>query len=650
MQDIIEELTQGLAFEEAPVIMAVHDPELRLLHANRAFREAASGVGGFRAGQSCGEHWRREALCRDCPVREALRTGLPAQTEQLLDGDDAMHGAPESWLCRASVVRDAGGKVVGAISVLVVTPDARRARSDLQRRRAEEAGAHSHELMRYIIEHNQSAVAVFDREMRYLYVSQLYLEENRILAADVIGRCHYDISPDIPQKWRDIHRKVLDGEIFAADDDPYDREDGTRDWISWVCRPWYRSPDDIGGIILYTKVTTERKRKEEEQRRLVEQLNQARKMESIGRLAGGVAHDFNNMLNIILVHSEFALEEVPAASALRDTLEEIRKAARRSADLTRQLLTFARKQTVEPRLLDLNATVEGMLRMLARLIGENIELIWEPGDDLGMIFIDPSQVDQILANLCLNARDAITDTGRVTITTAQVELAREDRPNDPNFLPGRYVRLTVTDTGCGMSPESCTHLFEPFYTTKELGKGTGLGLATVHGVVSQNDGFIDVESRPGHGTTFGIHLPAFSPQAATVPNRPPAQEGLQGHETILLVEDEPEILNVARRVLERQGYRVLTAASPSVAARIAQERVEPIDLLLTDVIMPEMNGRELARQLTALRPGLRCLFMSGYTADIIAHRGVLDGSVQFLQKPFTWRELAAKVRSVLDEQ
>ena len=515
--------------------------------------------------------------------------------------------------------------------------------------RLEEERARSHELMRYIIEHNQSAVAVFDREMRYLYVSQLYLEENRIPPVDVIGRCHYDIVPDIPEKWRDIHRRVMQGEIFSADDDPYFREDGTVDYISWVCRPWYLGPEEIGGIILYTKVTTERKRREEEQRRLREQLHQAMKMESVGRLAGGVAHDFNNMLNIILVNAEFALEELPAGSPLHETLEEIRKAARRSADLTRQLLTFARKQAVEPRTLDLNATVEGMLKMLGRLIGEDITLVWKPGSGLGAIFIDPSQVDQILANLCLNARDAIADTGRVTITTSEVTLTREDRPDQPDFIPGRYVRLTVSDTGCGMSPQSREHLFEPFYTTKELGKGTGLGLATVHGIVSQNRGFIDLESRPGQGTTFRIHLPSCPAGAAALSTaQDPARKDLTGAETILLVEDEPEILNVARRVLERQGYRVLQADSPATALRLAAERVTPVDLLLTDVVMPEMNGRELSLLLADRWPGLRCLFMSGYTAEIIEHRGVLDEGVHFLQKPFTWRELAAKVRQVLD--
>jgi two-component system, cell cycle sensor histidine kinase and response regulator CckA len=521
---------------------------------------------------------------------------------------------------------------------------------DSDRRRIEEERARSHEMMRYIIEHNQSAVAVFDREMRYLYVSQLYLQENRIPPGDVIGRCHYDIVPDIPEKWRDVHRRVMQGEIFSADDDPYFREDGTVDYISWVCRPWYRGPEDIGGIILYTKVTTERKRKEEDERQLREQLNQAMKLESIGRLAGGVAHDFNNMLNIILVNAEFALEELPSDSPLREALEEIGKATRRSADLTRQLLTFARKQTVEPRALDLNATVEGMLKMLGRLMGENLELVWAPGAGLGAVYLDPSQLDQVLANLCLNARDAIADTGRVTLSTDEVTLTREDRPDQPDFTPGRYVRLTVSDTGCGMSARVRTHLFEPFYTTKDVGRGTGLGLATVHGIITQNRGIIDVESAPGRGTTFHIYLPRHAPEAIAAPtmSRRPEDRGLTGTETILLVEDEPEILNVARRVLERQGYRVLQAATPILALALAARRAEPVDLLLTDVIMPGMNGRELADRLRETRPDLRCLYMSGYTADIIAHRGVLDEGVFFLQKPFTWRELAQKVRRVLD--
>ncbi len=395
---------------------------------------------------------------------------------------------------------------------------------------------------------------------------------------------------------------------------------------------------------------TEERRAETEREKVQVQLNQAQKMESVGRLAGGVAHDFNNMLSVILGHVDLLLDSLPPDNPLRSDLDEVRKAAVRSADLTRQLLAFARKQTVAPRVLDLNETVEGMLKMLRRLIGENIDLAWLPGQNLGTVLMDPSQIDQILANLCVNARDAIGGQGgRVTIETERVRFDEAYCETNTGFMPGEYVMLSVSDDGCGMDAETLSLVFEPFFTTKTVGEGTGLGLATVYGVVRQNGGFINVYSEPGLGTTFRIYLPWHGDETFGAPREEGEKNAtVCGHETILLVEDEPAILGMTTMILEQLQYTVLATASPGAAIRLVTEYSGEIHLLMTDVIMPEMNGRDLAAKLLELRPGLKRLFMSGYTADVIAHHGVLDDGVYFIQKPFSMKDLANKVREVLE--
>ena len=380
------------------------------------------------------------------------------------------------------------------------------------------------------------------------------------------------------------------------------------------------------------------------------QLRQAQKMESVGRLAGGVAHDFNNMLGVILGHAEMALELARRDAPLVNNLMEIRKAAERSADLTRQLLAFARKQTVAPKVVDLNHAIDGMLNMLRRLIGENVRLDWRPAPTLWPVWIDPSQVDQIVANLCVNARDAIAGVGTVTLETAVVSVDDAACAVRPGFVPGDFVRLLVRDTGCGMDAETLSHVFEPFFTTKGLGEGTGLGLATVYGAVKQNNGFVFASSEPGRGTAFEIYLPRHAAKTELAPRASGAAPAPRGHETILLVEDEPAILDITAQMLEQQGYTVLTAATPGAAIRLARDHSGGIDLLLTDIVMPEMNGRDLARRLLSLYPNLKRLFMSGYTASVIAHQGVLDAGVHFIQKPFTLHILAEKIRAALDSR
>jgi PAS domain S-box-containing protein len=393
---------------------------------------------------------------------------------------------------------------------------------------------------------------------------------------------------------------------------------------------------------------TKDKLAEEEKVSLEAQLQHAQRMESVGRLAGGVAHDFNNMLGVILGHAELVIEGLDPTSPLLPPLEEILKAASRSAELTRQLLAFARKQTVTPKVLNLNKAIADMLKMLQRLIGEDIHLTWQPASDLWSIKVDPAQIDQILANLCVNARDAIADIGKLTIETRNSTFDDDYCAAHPGFLTGEYVRIAVSDSGCGMDKETLGHIFEPFFTTKAAGTGTGLGLATVYGVVRQNNGFINVYSEPGHGATFEIYLPRYISSGTSARTEGTTGSSQPGHETILLVEDESSILELITIMLRRQGYTVLAANSPAEALRLGHQHAGNIDLLLSDVVMPEMNGRDLAKRLQAIIPNVKRLFMSGYTADVIAHHSVIDEGVNFIQKPFSTKELAAKVREVLD--
>ncbi|MFH1981688.1 MAG: PocR ligand-binding domain-containing protein [Pseudomonadota bacterium] len=406
------------------------------------------------------------------------------------------------------------------------------------------------------------------------------------------------------------------------------------------------NPVKVHGVI---QDITERKRAEKEKEDLEARLRQALKMEAVGRLAGGVAHDFNNMLSVIIGHADMAMEGVDPAQALYANLEQIKNAGERSADLTRQLLAFARKQTVAPKVLDLNKTVGGMTRMLQRLIGEDIDLAWRPCENLWPVKMDPSQIDQILANLCVNARDAIADVGKITIETGNAEFDEPYCNDHLGFLPGEYVLLAVSDNGCGMDAETLGNIFEPFFTTKESGKGTGLGLATVYGVVKQNEGFINVYSEPDQGTTFRIYLPRHLTKTPHLSEKEVYPPRGRGHETILLVEDELAILRMTTMMLERLGYAVLAARTPGEAIRLAHQYTGMIDLLVTDVVMPEMNGRDLAKNILSFYPNLKRLFMSGYTANVIAHHGVLDEGVNFIQKPFSRENLGAKVREALDE-
>ena len=394
---------------------------------------------------------------------------------------------------------------------------------------------------------------------------------------------------------------------------------------------------------------TERKIAEEEKEKLNAQLVQAQKMESVGRLAGGVAHDYNNMIGVILGYTELVQEQLSTDSILHKHLEEVLKAARRSEDITRQLLAFSRQQTIAPKRIDLNETVESMLKMLRRLIGEDIHLTWHPGLLLWPVYMDTSQLDQILVNLCVNARDAITEVGTIVIETSNITFDESYCLEHAGFLPGDFILLSVSDNGCGMDELTQEKIFEPFFTTKKMGKGTGLGLATVYGIIKQNNGFINISSEVGQGTTFKVYFPrhVFGAEQTTTPDSIKSES--RGSETILLVEDEQTILEMTTTMLERLGYSILAASSPEKALELAKNNANKIHLLMSDVIMPLMNGRELSMQIKNYCPDIKVLFMSGYTADVITHRGALQDGVNFIQKPFSKKNLSAKLREVLDK-
>jgi PAS domain S-box-containing protein len=785
-------------------------------------------------------------------------------------------------LCEATVatLRDAAGQHVG-FAVL--------ARDVGERRRLEQAHAESAAQLRRFVEEAPVAIAMLDRELRYLVVSRRWREDFGFVDAPLVGRGHYEMFPEIPAHWKDAHRRCLAGAVVREDQEAFLRADGTTQWIRWEVRPWHTATGAIGGIIIFSEDVTashsaEERLREAERRfrtliegvkdyaiytldpqgrviswnsgaekilgyraeeilgqscecfytpeavaagvpvrdlgeaaargsvedegwhmrrdgsrfwadgvlagitdggalrgfsrvvrdltqrrqsdellrsvldsaldgivgadaggnilsfnraaerlfgyaaaevigqnvgilmpegmredhlrfmdghrrtgeskvigvgrqlhgrrkdgsvfplelvltqfklddrphytavlrdlteriRLEEQLRQSQKMEAFGQLAGGVAHDFNNLLSVILTNCYMLVGDLPADHPTRPTIDDVRDAAQRAAGLTRQLLAFSRRQVLAPRILDLNVVVGGVEKMLSRIIGEHIELRSSFDPRLERVKVDQGQVEQVLMNLAVNARDAMVRGGTLSIATQNADLDAA-AAEALGCAPGRYVRLTIADSGVGMPPETKARIFEPFFTTKGPGRGTGLGLATVLGIVQQSGGVISVDSEPGKGTLFAIHLPAVSARATPpAPRRRSKPAAPTGRETILLVEDEDAVRKVARRILERLGYRVLEASGGSMALAVHAAHREPIDLVITDVVMPEMSGAQLAEAVRARQPDQRVLFMSGYTDDGVIHHGVLQAGENFLHKPIEAEALAREVRAVLD--
>jgi len=487
-------------------------------------------------------------------------------------------------------------------------------------------------------------------ERTFSYISQSVLTLHGVSADAVMkdaGLLYRQILEEDRQELAELERQCMESMTVLHHEFRSKLPDGSLRWFMVNSSP--RRGSD--GRVLwdgYEVDITEMKTAQEEREKLQEQLNQAQKMEGIGQLAGGIAHDFNNILQAILTVSDILLEDERLSEKQSRYIREINKGAERAAVLTRQLLAFARKQIISPRTTDLNELVESMLNMLHRLIGEEIDLIWEPSAEIYSIFIDPGQMDQVLVNLCVNARDAMDGKGRIRITTENVSLSEVETEENSEQTPGKYVRIRVADTGCGMDRNTLNKIFEPFFTTKGLGKGTGLGLSTVFGIVKQNRGYIRVDSKTGRGTEFIIDFPISDIAEERESGEVQADAAAGRQEQILICEDDPALSGVLRNLLEDLGYRILTAENPEQALTLFKENADSIELLLTDVIMPRIDGKALSEALLKLKPGLKILFMSGYTGDILFKKGIRDSDINFIEKPFTRSVIAKKLRDIIE--
>jgi two-component system, cell cycle sensor histidine kinase and response regulator CckA len=519
----------------------------------------------------------------------------------------------------------------------------------VERRRTEEALRESEERFRELYDNAPVGYHELDVEGRITSINQTELEMMGYVYEEMIGQPIWKFNVEEETARQQVH-SLLAGNVSSLRDRERTlrRKDGAPFPVLIEDRLLRDDEGQVRGIRSTIQDITEQKKAEEKMVSLQEQLRQSQKMEAVGRLAGGIAHDFNNLLTVIQGHCELSLLQLPENNPMREDIVEINKAADRAANLTRQLLAFSRRQIMEMKIIDLNSLVRELEKMLRRVMGEDIELVTVLEKDLGKIKMDPGQMEQVILNLAVNARDAMPAGGKFILETANVYIDEEYARTHISVEPGPHVVLAVTDTGSGMSPQIKDRLFEPFFTTKEKGKGTGLGLSTVYGIMKQSGGNIWVYSEAGHGTTFKIYMPRVDQEADPLPRRDETVSMLYGNETILLVEDESSVRGLAARVLRHQGYRILEAINGSEALKMAEKHKERIHLLLTDVIMPQIGGKELFDQLKPLRPDLKVLFMSGYTDNAIVQQGTLSPGIAFLQKPFSPIFLTHRVREILE--
>nr|WP_320191374.1 ATP-binding protein [uncultured Desulfobacter sp.] len=505
----------------------------------------------------------------------------------------------------------------------------------------------SEERFRILVNTIPDYIWLKDSDGVFLSCNKMFCALVNLYPDEIIGRTDYDFwSESLADFFREKDRKVIDAGQALNNEERMPGQDGKEIVLDTIKAPVFYSDGKLMGVLGIARDITARVQAEEEKVKLQEQLNQAQKIESVGRLAGGVAHDFNNMLSVIRGNADLAEGEAGLPSQVKECLHEIIQAADRSADLTRQLLAFARKEEVSPRLISLNKALDGMLKMLKRLIGEDIALEWIPGKGVWAVKMDPSQLDNILVNLCINARDAIKNDGKITIETRNIKIDESFCQTHPNARPGEFVVLAVTDNGEGIPKATLPNIFDPFFTTKVRDKGTGLGLSTVYGVTRQAGGFITVYSEPGLGAVFHIYLPRVQDSDTGGSKRENSNESHRGTETVLLVEDEVSILSMITNTLEKHGYTVVATESPVKAVELAAQFQGRIDLLLTDVIMPKINGKDLFSIIRKDRPDIRVIFMSGYTADVIHKSDIEQLHGRFLQKPFSNKDLLKTVREI----
>jgi two-component system cell cycle sensor histidine kinase/response regulator CckA len=518
----------------------------------------------------------------------------------------------------------------------------------VERKKAEEDLRASETRYRRLFESAKDGILILDADTgRVVDANPFLISLLGYSHADLLGKTLWDLGPfkDVTVS-RDAFRQLQEKDYVRYEDLPLETRDGQLINVEFVSNVYLVGKTRV--IQCNIRDITERKRTEEQRKKLEGQLRVSQKMEAIGLLAGGVAHDFNNLLSVILSYTEFAMRALREGDPLKDDLLEVKKAGERAAVLTRQLLAFGRKQLLQPVPLNLNQVAEGVEKMLRRILGEDIDYIQVLAPDLGVVRADPGQIEQVLMNLVVNSRDAMSEGGKLTIETSNVDLDEEYAAHHVGVKPGAYVQLAVTDTGCGMDEQTKTQLFEPFFTTKEKGKGTGLGLSTVYGIVKQSGGNIWVYSELGLGTTFKIYFPRELSVKATATRLRAIQEPAAGTETILVVEDEEALRKVARRFLEAAGYTVLTAAAGDEALLISAQHAGTIHLLLTDVVMPRMSGKALTQALLKTRPRTKVLYMSGYADNAFVHHGVVDEGTYFIGKPFTATDVTQKIRRVLD--
>ena len=571
---------------------------------------------------------------------EVYKTGKPIDlTDHELISKD---GTTATYELSVSLIRNAEGNPIGFRQT---------SRDITERKKAEEALRQSEERYRNILETMQEAYYETDLAGHFTFVNDALCRHLGYSKEELIGMNYRQYTDEenakkLYQHYIGLYRTGQPIKPFEAG---YVGKDGTKllaEISVSLIRDSEGKPIGFRGI---SRDITERKQAEEEKVSLQEQLRQSQKMEAIGQLAGGVAHDFNNLLTVIKGYSQLSLLDLKENDSLRGNIQEIEKATQRATDLTRQLLAFSRRQILDLKVLDLNVLLKDLEKMLRRIIGEDIQLVTLLSEDLGKVKIDPSQIEQVIFNLAVNARDAMPSGGKLAIETANVELDEEYAHAHVSVAPGRYVRLSVSDTGVGMTQEVKERVFEPFFTTKEKGKGTGLGLSMVYGIVKQSNGNIWLYSEPDRGTTFRIYFPRTEEETDTLHEREETAFFPKGSETILLVEDDELVRDLAARLLEQQGYRVLKATNGQEALLVAREHVgETIHLLLADIVMPHMGGKELADWLKISRPNVKVLFTSGYADNAIVHHGILDPGTHFLQKPFSLKTLSHKVREVLD--